>query len=706
MDAAAQAGVGAEERRGGSYMSLGGEAAGVAAAGEEQPPAEEGIPPEEPEPEPEPEPIAEPEPEPEPEALVEHQLLDAAAVSGVGEWQIGGKGKFHSASISISGVELTVTSLETKGKHAGDVLARGSVQDCTVSKPKNERKGHPHSLRIDLARAETVKQGTKFLLSVSDNGELLKWTAALVQHSHAAAEVRRMKEKGPEFLGTVLPTVDLDKMRHQIWRAYISSLDKEQQKAADEDLRRGTSSKANTAAKRASHARLSTAVDLAKVTQLVNVPAAEQLPLLELYVLERCFMREGTGPNGKWCELQFGEEPPIWGPIPAGPGRVRLQVAREIAKTERSYVMALQTLVEQYLKPLRDGGIVPDADLRTIFGQVEVMVGFGEALLEQFETVVGHWDSTTSMLGPIFLEFAAYLKVYVPFINGFNDALDAVGRLEKSSKEFATVLEEQREVADGLGLADLLIQPIQRVPRYRLLLEELLKHTPEEHADYTQCVGALDQIKHVATELNEAKRTAELKLNTMERLRQLNAVDLMEPHRSIVKDGLLDCELPLPGQGFAESAAELSAKSSHIFLFSDILIHAVYFTPPSRWKQEDGSTAQADPKESQRLMPMHRMLLDCDETVLEVGSPSKNLKKTKSKKQTEWAETLARSFTIRDGRGQAWRLFAETDELKAEWMAAIQGAVSALGDVIVEDLGGGSERTLTRLKTTADTKDD
>jgi hypothetical protein len=103
---------------------------------------------------------------------------------------------------------------------------------------------------------------------------------------------------------------------------------------------------------------------------------------------------------------------------------------------------------------------------------------------------------------------------------------------------------------------------------------------------------------------------------------------------------------------------------------------------------------------------MHRMLLDCDETVLEVGSPSKNLKKTKSKKQTEWAETLARSFTIRDGRGQAWRLFAETDELKAEWMAAIQGAVSALGDVIVEDLGGGSERTLTRLKTTADTKDD
>ena len=289
-------------------------------------------------------------------------------------------------------------------------------------------------------------------------------------------------------------------------------------------------------------------------------------------------------------------------------------MAREIAKSERSYVIALQMLVDQYLKPMRDDSIVSDAELRMVFGDVEVIRNFGEALLQRFEDTVGTWDPAKSLLGPIFKEFAAYLKIYTGYINGFNDALDCVGRLEQTNQRFASLLEEQREVTDGLGLADFLIQPIQRVPRYRMLLEELLKHTPDDHADHSACASALDQIKFVATELNEAKRTAELKLRTMDCLRQLNAVDLMEPHRSIVTDGILECEIPLPGASFAENVEDLSTVASHIFLFTDILIHAVYFTPPSRWKQENGSGKDADNEKTQRLMAMHRMILDDDST--------------------------------------------------------------------------------------------
>lgn len=699
MDAAAQAGVSEEVKKSSSYMSLGVEAAGVAAG---ESPAE-GIPPE-----PEPEPEAETEGETgRSSVLIEPQSMDAAAVSGLGEWQGGGKGKFFKAELSLSGFHLTVTSVQSKHKNAGEVLASGSVRECTISKPKNERKGHPHTLRIDLAQPEATKQHSKFLLSLGDKGELLKWTAALVQRSRAVAEVQRMKEEGPD-LNAVLPEVDVNEIRHKIWRAYVASLETtEEKQAADEDLQRGTCPKANTAAKRACHARLDSAVRMAQITQLVHVPAADQLPLFEQFVLNSCFMREGTSPNGKWCQLQFAAaEPPVWGPVPAGPGRVRLQVAREIAKTERSYVAALQMLVDQYLTPLRAGSIVSEANLRTVFGDVEVIRNFGEAILEQFEDTVGKWDSAQSLLGPTFLEFAAYLKVYAGYINGFNDALDCVGCLEQSNQQFANFLEEQREVTDGLGLADFLIQPIQRVPRYRMLLEELLKHTPEDHADHPKCVSALDQIKHVATELNEAKRTAELKLNTMERLRQLNAVDLMEPHRSIVTDGILECEIPLPGATFADSLNDLKTATSHIFLFSDILIHAVYFTPPSRWKQDNGSGTQPDSKESQRLMPMHRMLLDCESTNVQDGVTSKGAAEGHESKRraAEWSETIAKSFTVSDGRGHSWRMFAENVELKDEWVAAIEETVLALGTEIVENLGGGSERKLTRHKVTADTK--
>ena len=65
-------------------------------------------------------------------------------------------------------------------------------------------------------------------------------------------------------------------------------------------------------------------------------------------------------------------------------------VAREIAKTEQNYVMALQTLVYEYLKPIREGrvGKMEPADIRAMFGDIEVILGYAEQLLLDLEKVV------------------------------------------------------------------------------------------------------------------------------------------------------------------------------------------------------------------------------------------------------------------------------------------------------------------------------
>lgn len=36
----------------------------------------------------------------------------------------------------------------------------------------------------------------------------------------------------------------------------------------------------------------------------------------------------------------------------------------------------------------------------------------------------------------------------------------------------------------GMQLTDFLIKPIQRLPKYLLLLRDILKHTPQEHPDF------------------------------------------------------------------------------------------------------------------------------------------------------------------------------------------------------------------------------
>ena len=53
--------------------------------------------------------------------------------------------------------------------------------------------------------------------------------------------------------------------------------------------------------------------------------------------------------------------------------------------------------------------------------------------------------------------------------------------------------------------------PVQRIPRYEMLLKELCKTTPDDHPDHKDLQAALSSIKQAAQGINEAKRTGELK---------------------------------------------------------------------------------------------------------------------------------------------------------------------------------------------------
>lgn len=92
-------------------------------------------------------------------------------------------------------------------------------------------------------------------------------------------------------------------------------------------------------------------------------------------------------------------------------------------------------------------------------------------------------------------------------------------------------------------LPSLLIKPIQRLPRYVMLLRELVSLTPQTHKDAEPLAAALAKMQAVASELNEAKRQAE---SFADVLRVFNSIaprdresiqDLIAPHRRFVREG-------------------------------------------------------------------------------------------------------------------------------------------------------------------------
>jgi len=86
-----------------------------------------------------------------------------------------------------------------------------------------------------------------------------------------------------------------------------------------------------------------------------------------------------------------------------------------------------------------------------------------------------------------------------------------------------------------------LILPIQRIPRYNLLLNELIKHTWQDHRDYEKLVQAGEKMREVAVYVNEKKREFE----NISKVREIQnsfvgkAENLVDPTRKFVRSDVV-----------------------------------------------------------------------------------------------------------------------------------------------------------------------
>ncbi|GBE78268.1 hypothetical protein SCP_0111510 [Sparassis crispa] len=94
-----------------------------------------------------------------------------------------------------------------------------------------------------------------------------------------------------------------------------------------------------------------------------------------------------------------------------------------------------------------------------------------------------------------------------------------------------------------LNLEGYLLLPVQRIPRYRLLLEELVRSSPTTY-DYPNdpLERALEEISSLATSMNEGKRESESRRRLVlwqSRIRGKFPSPLVQPHRRLIMDGPL-----------------------------------------------------------------------------------------------------------------------------------------------------------------------
>ncbi|KAJ1724449.1 hypothetical protein LPJ53_001290 [Coemansia erecta] len=277
----------------------------------------------------------------------------------------------------------------------------------------------------------------------------------------------------------------------------------------------------------------------------------------------------------------------------------RAKVAAEILETERTYVSGLGLIEKLYIAPLLHSAQQPTAilsrkEVRQLFANFADIITLSRELLSQLEARLGPdasppWDAETGRLGDIFLSMAPFLKMYSLYLRNFRSALADISRWLGTNQAFAQFIQaaNARPECRGLSFQSYMLLPVQRIPRYKLLLEDLLSHTPAGHVDHASIGDALRTIADVATFVNENIEEHEMTLSIIEIQRTLGVKEsLLAPGRRLVKVGELT------------KICRKSHQRRLFYLFSDMLLYSSHAVPLG----EDQSGHRRVPLEDCKVM--------------------------------------------------------------------------------------------------------
>jgi len=228
----------------------------------------------------------------------------------------------------------------------------------------------------------------------------------------------------------------------------------------------------------------------------------------------------------------------------------------------------LSTLCEVIIQPLLKSNYISHDLAHSIFSNLDYkIIKIHVILLQELEKRIQAWHNYQP-LGDIFCHFADEFKSYHHYITNYNDSLELLTKERQSNPPFDNFLKEARNGTrcKNLGASDFLIMPIQRLPRYELLLSDLLRNTEVDTLDHKNIKDALSQVKDTVNYINDLKRQQDSVIRM--KIVESKVIGTSKP-TSLVKDGRV-----LLREGKLSQINSSTGKETqvYVFLFNDTLM--------------------------------------------------------------------------------------------------------------------------------------
>ncbi|XP_058498897.1 LOW QUALITY PROTEIN: faciogenital dysplasia [Solea solea] len=245
-----------------------------------------------------------------------------------------------------------------------------------------------------------------------------------------------------------------------------------------------------------------------------------------------------------------------------------LNIAKELLHTEEAYVKRLNLLDQVFCTKLTEAGIPQDV-ITGIFSNISSIYCFHDKfLLPELKTrITGEWDSNPR-IGDILQKLAPFMKMYGEYVKNFDRAMDLVNTWTQRSSLFKSVVQniQKQDVCGNLTLQHHMLEPVQRIPRYELLLKDYLKKLPEDALDRKDAEKALELISTAANHSNAAIRKMEKMNKLLEVYERLGGEeDIVNPANELIKEGHIK----------KMSAKNGTAQDRYLYLFNNMVLYCV-----------------------------------------------------------------------------------------------------------------------------------
>ncbi|KAB1261403.1 FYVE protein; RhoGEF and PH domain-containing protein 2 [Camelus dromedarius] len=257
----------------------------------------------------------------------------------------------------------------------------------------------------------------------------------------------------------------------------------------------------------------------------------------------------------------------------------------------------LQVFFQELLKEARSSKAFPEDVVRLIFSNISSIYQFhAQFFLPELQQRLDDW-TTTPRIGDVIQKLAPFLKMYSEYVKNFERAIELLATWTDKSLPFQEVLTriqvrsgwgwgqpdlplpsshphtllslslpKNSEASGSLTLQHHMLEPVQRIPRYELLLKEYVQKLPAQAPDLADAQKALDMIFSAAQHSNTA-------ITEMERLQELWEVyqrlgledDIVDPSNTLLREG------PVLKISFRRSGP----MERYLFLFNNMLLYCV-----------------------------------------------------------------------------------------------------------------------------------